>query len=459
MTLQEISEATGGILNMDSAATIDRISTDTREIANNSLYVALKGNRFDGHDFIEQALEEGAVAAVSEKPIHSHKPVVLVRDTKEALGRIASHYQSKFRLLTVAVTGSVGKTSTKEMIYEILKTSYCVHKTQGNFNNDIGLPKTLLGLQSKHTACILEMGMSERGEISYLSKLSKPDIAVITGIGVSHIETLGSKENILSAKLEILDGMSPHAKIILNGDDPLLRNAAAMFPQNAVLYGITSEDAAVRADNMIQIGETTAFDVVYQQRCYPAVLPMVGMHNISNALAGFAVGVQAGIAPEQITQAMGLYQNAGMRQKLSEHDGIKIIADCYNASPDSMRAAFDVISRTPCRGKRVAVLGDMLELGNQSAQLHRETGRLISQSSIDVVVCVGTDAKHIAEEVEKSAAQAVYFQSKQQTVQYLKQHLQPGDAVIFKASRGVQLEQVIHQLFDQQDASVMNASS
>lgn len=457
MTLQEIAEAVDGKLNHDSKLSVDEISTDTRKISPGCLYLALSGERFDGHDFIEKAFEAGALVAISSREMKTEHPVILVEDTRLALGRLAAYYKEKHSLFTVGVTGSVGKTSTKEMIAAVLSRKYRVHKTQGNFNNDIGLPMTLLGIEPAHTAAVIEMGMSALGEISYLSKLAQPDLAVITNIGVSHLENLGTRENILKAKLEILDGMKPDGKIVLNGDNDMLKTLeeAELLKDRAVWFGLEARQGMVWAENVLEENDSTYFTFVYQGKRYPAVLPAIGIHNVYNALAGFCVGILSGIAPEEIVEAVKGYQNAGMRQSIQEYDGIKVIADCYNASPDSMRSALDVIRKVECGGKRFAVLGDMLELGPKSAELHFEVGRLAAQAGLNGLICCGEQSAEIARGAEEHGLKTVFHTvRKAEAAEWLQENLRKGDAVIFKASRGMKLEELITTVFGKAGGSI-----
>lgn len=451
MTIREIAECVHGILNMDDAGSVHSIETDTRTLTPRSLYIALVGERFDGHEFISQAFSLGAAAVISEQPVHATKPVILVRDAKQALGKIAEHYAAKFSPLTVGVTGSVGKTSTKEMIALVLEEKYETCKTQGNLNNEIGLPKTLLSLTPFHTALVVEMGMSALGEISYLSKLAKPHLAVITNIGTSHLATLGSQENILTAKLEILDGLREDGRVILNADDPMLAFAGTMFSDQVIFYGIRSKRATVRAEDVRVEGASTKFSFVYEGNQYPALLPVVGKHNVYNALAGFAVGIQAGISPEVIAERVKAYQPEGMRGQIRSVRGVTMIVDCYNANPDSMRSALDVISQTPCEGRRIAVLGDMLNLGEDSALLHRQVGELTQEYPVDFLVCCGERSQDIAAGAKAVGQQTVWFATKEEAVCDLKQRVQPGDVVILKASRGMALEQIMDEMVSRED--------
>lgn len=449
MTLNEIAAAADGALNCGAEISIKDICIDTRKVKPGSLYIAIKGERFDGHDFIPKAFELGAAAVVSSKPIETGRPVVAVADTRLALGRIAAYYRSLFSIPVIGITGSVGKTSTKEMIAAVLGTKYRVHKTQGNLNNDIGLPMTLFGLDETHTAAVIEMGMSALGEISYLSKITQPNLAVITNVGVSHMETLGSRENILKAKLEILDGLKPDGRVLLNADNDMLAGVRETLSGRAEYFGIDSRDSIVFADNIRQVGDTMEFSFVHDGKTYPAVLPLIGIHNVYNALAAFAVGMHTGVTPEQIVNGVREFENAGMRQRLTEYNNIKVIEDCYNASPDSMEAAIRVIHDVECTGSRIAVFGDMLELGRDSEQLHRQVGAAAAEAGIDFLLCCGEQAVWIAEGAKQNGMlNVIHCREKEQAVKALKEILKQGDAVIVKASRGMRMEEIIQQVFN-----------
>ena len=451
LSIKKIAEAVGGKLYGPGDEMISAVSTDTRTIKKGCLFIAIVGEKFDGHQFISKAFEQGAAAVISRIPVDTDRPVILVEDTRKAYGALAAYYRSLFPVFLVGVTGSVGKTSTKEMIYTVMSQKYHVLKTQGNFNNDIGLPKTLLEMDSGHTGAVIEMGMSALGEISYLSQIAKPNLGVITNIGVSHLENLGTRDNILKAKLEILDGMDDSAKLILNKDNDKLASLENVMKDRIRYFGIENP-ADVTAEEICQQGNSTVFTVVYEGRRYPAKIPAIGIHNVYNALAGFLVGIEIGLTPHEIIASYENYQNSGMRQNVTEYDGIKVIADCYNASPDSMKAAIEVISHVECTGKRIAVLGDMLELGQLSAQFHKEVGKMVANSKIDLLLCYGTEALHICEGAKQAGfGEVFHFHSKENMVSYIKSVLQKGDAIIFKASRGVCLEEVMEKLFPNKD--------
>lgn len=429
-----------------AGAVITNICIDTREVAEGSLFIAIKGERFDGHDFIDKAFELGAAAVVSHKAVKAAGPVLLVHNTRKALLELGGWYRRRFDLFVAAVTGSVGKTSTKEMVDTVLSARYKTLKTEGNLNNEIGLPKTLFRLDKSYEAAVIEMGMSGFGEISRLSKAAYGSVGIITNIGVSHIEKLGSRENILKAKLELLDGLSPDAPLILNGDDELLQTV--QLPDRRIIrYGIHNANADVRAEHLSASGLETSFDLLYKGNSFRAHVPVIGEHHVMNALAAFAAGIEAGMEPEAIIAALPGYTPSGMRQKIVDCRGIMVIEDCYNASPDSMQASLNVLSMLEIPGKRYAVLGDMLELGAYSEEAHREVGRMAAQSGSDGVLCFGPESAYIAQEAEKAGTPARSFASKEELARWLTEHLAAGDAALFKASRGMKFEEILSAFY------------
>lgn len=442
LTLQGITTAVKGKCEYDCE--IENISIDTRTLIEGSLYIAIVGENFDGHNFIDDALKKGAVAAISSIPMPQYKNVILVEDTKKALLDLAEYYKKKFNVFTVGVTGSVGKTSTKEMISTILSVKGKTLKTQGNRNNEIGMPLTLFSLNKNTVNVVLEMGMDNFNQINAMSKVCKPNVAVITNIGVSHIEVLKSRENILKAKLEIIEGMGSDSPIIVNADDDLLANVDVLVDKPIIYYAINDQTADVTAFDIRQENSKTYFNINYYGKSIKAELPTIGKHNVMNALAGFCVGLVAEMTPSQIVGAMKWYKNASMRQNMTEIKGITIIEDCYNASPDSMVAAMDVITSIECKGKRICVFGDMLELGEISEKSHIEIGKKVGRSKIDTLLCYGLQGKLIKKgAIIVGMKNVIYFSDKESLANYLTSNVKKNDAVIFKASRGVKLEEVI----------------
>ena len=442
-TTEDIAKILNTQCPVDCAVT--DISTDTRTITKGSVFLALKGANFDGHNFLVQAYQSGACAVVTEKEIEGI-PCILTSDTTQALIDIAKGYRQKFSPILVGITGSVGKTTTKDMIALVLEEKYKTLKTMGNLNNHIGLPKTLLNLDASIEAAVIEMGMNHFGEIERLTDCAQPQIAVITNIGWSHIENLGSREGILKAKLEILKSMNSELPLITNADDEYLAPLKNTLDREVITYGVNNKDADIKAINIKSNDSTTSFKAVYGDISCDITLNAIGRHNILNALAAFAVGIKAQLTPEQIASALAKYKSSAMRQNIIEHNGVTIIADCYNASPDSMKAALDMLDLTKAN-RRIAVLGDMLELGSYSQKLHKAVGDYAANSNADMIFCCGAESRHIALNASLKGKMAKHYYNPETLCQSIKAIIAPGDAVLFKASRGMHLENVIKAIF------------
>ena len=447
ITLKEITDAVkGDLTNGDAEDTVSDVCIDTRNLSEGCLFIAIAGENFDGHDYIEKSFELGAKVAISEKEIESSHPIIKVKDTRKALMELAKAYRKRFPIFLVGVTGSVGKTSTKEMIYAVLSQKYRTLETKGNLNNEIGLPMTLFNLDSTNEAAVIEMGMSNFGEIRRLSQTAQPSIGIITNIGVSHIENLGSRDAILQAKLEIVDGLPEDAAMILNADDDMLSIAHEYIGKDIIYYGVEEKDT-IKAENIKTENLTTTFDIVYYGKVIPAKIPTIGVHNVYNALAAFCVGIIADMSEEDIVAGLSRYKTAGMRQNIKKVNGITIIEDCYNASPESMQAAINVLGQLETKGRRVAVLGDMLELGDYSSEMHNKVGGMTSKIKLDLLVCYGEQAQEIANGAIKSGVVNVAsFSDADKVASFVKGYIKEGDTILFKASRGMKLEQVIKMI-------------
>lgn len=469
ITLSEVAQAVGCTDSrfVNNTAKITSISTDSRPQPEDGdregcLFVALRGENFDGHQYVGAALRnKAAYALVDRKGLElcgeeiSPEQLIVCEDTEQGFLDLAGYYRDRFTFRMVGVTGSVGKTTTKEMIAQVLSAEFETLKTQGNFNNRVGLPKTIFNLDDTIQAAVLEMGMNSFGEISDLTRRAKPDMAVITNIGVAHIEYLGSREGILKAKLEILEGMKPGSPVILNRDDDLL--ATADCPgMRKIYYGIESDDCDVRGKDIREEENETFFTIASQGAEYPAMIPTIGIHNVLNALAAFAVGREFGMKPEVIVKALAGYKPSGMRQKIVERSGIRFVEDCYNAGPDSMKAAiraFGSMKRPQENGRKILVMGDMLELGDYSQQAHYEAGRCAAQEDIDIIFCFGEQSLAASQGAREACngncgKDIRYFTDKEEMTQSLLALVQKGDTLWFKASRGIKLEEVLSRLYE-----------
>ncbi len=445
MTFEEISAALGGSYSENARFT--GVCTDSRKITPGCLFVAIEGERFDAHSFVPDAFRQGAAGALCHKKVDCAGPVMLVENTRCALLSLAGYYRRKLGIKVVGVTGSVGKTTTKEMAFAALSTQLRTEKTGGNLNNEIGLPLTLLGIPEGTQAAVIEMGMSNFGEISALTAAAAPDIGIITKIGVSHMENLGSRENILKAKLEILEGMPQGAPLILNGDDDLLCNVK---PENnpVFFFGIDNKLCDCIAENIVSENNSTRFNAKINGESLEVEIPTIGKHNIYNALAGLSSAYNMGLNLQQAARGLADYETAGMRQRIRTVAGITVIEDCYNSSPDSVKAAVSALMSVGAE-YRAFVFGDMLELGELSQSAHREMGRLIAQSGVDALLTYG----ELSEETALAAKAAKIplcrsFKDKAELASFLSGIMKPGAAVVFKGSRGMKLEDALHTFYE-----------
>lgn len=428
------------------------VSIDSRTIQEGDIFFAIKGENFDGHDFIPAAVKGGACCVVTEKKPCEDIPYVLVEDTIRALGLLAREYRRRFSTITVAVTGSVGKTATKEFIYSVLDKKYKTNKTDGNFNNEIGLPLTLFKLNITYKAMVVEMGMSQPGEIEKLSAIAEPDIAVITNIGSSHIENLGSREAIRDAKLEIIKGMKEDGILILNGDEPLLRNINTGKICKKYI-GIENPLCHYNAVNIRKTAKGYLFDLDVRSGDYivkDIETAVRGRHNIYNAMSAVVCGMLLGIPESKIKEGVLGYKPVALRSQVETHDDFTFILDCYNASPESMEAAVEVLDDVASEsgGRRVAVLGEMLELGSYSHELHERVGKAYAKGA-DLLITLGENAKYIGKGAKENGMNGekiaeLGYDSPAQAAKEIRKLLQKGDTVLFKASRRVALENVAH---------------
>lgn len=413
---------------------------DTRVLQPGQLFIALQGAR-DGHDYIPKAMEQGAAAVLCSRKVGDW-PAIYVDDPRTALGDIAREELKRIGAKVVAVTGSVGKSTTKEMIAAVLEQSFITSKTPANHNNDIGMPMAVLAMPENTQVAVLEMGMNHFGEISYLSRIACPDVAVIVNIGTAHMEFLGTQEGIRRAKMEIVEGMSPRGKLLLNGDDLLLRYLDKEPVQRITYFG-TGDGCAVRAYDIAQEGESLRFRVEAGRLSFPVELALEGEHYVADALAAVTVGLKLGVLPEKIQTGLARFRNISGRQEIIPSGGMTIIKDCYNAGPESMAAALAVLGKKP--GRRIAVLGDMLELGDRTQAEHYRVGRIAAENA-DFVFAYGPNSGRILSGtitggMPESRCRA--FTDKDELVAVLKRTAKSGDVLLFKASRGIHLEQVL----------------
>ena len=461
LDIEEIAAAVGGrveAIGTPQDAVIDVISHDSREIGATTLFCAIRGERFDGNDFIKDAVALGAPAVLCERipeDASGDFSAIVVPDTVKALGALAKYYKSFSKATFVAVTGSVGKTTTKEFIAAVASESFKTHKTQGNFNNEIGLPLTLFALEPDDEVAVVEMGMSERGEIEYMSRLVEPDVAVITNIGTSHLASLGSRENIAEAKMEIAAGLKPTGALILNADEPLLFLKHGTVRPEPEFISVYNRFGDYRAVNIRSTESGMMYDLIYDNKPVTNVeIPALGKHNVYNSLIAYAVGIKLGMTDDAIRRGLSSFHSADKRQNIYDVGDITVIDDCYNASPESMRASLEVLisvaekkKSTPC-----ALLGDMLELGEYSRLMHDQLGQNAAQMKVVRLYCFGEMADIVAQAAIKKGIRAdnvcvvLDREAPEAMAELIDKTIAPGDVLLVKASRSVRAERVIEAL-------------
>ena len=449
MTVQEITAAVHGVWcnPQKEVPVVTGVSTDSRKVAPGCLFLPWVGERFDGHDFIDAALSAGAAGCLCARlpqTLRADKFYIKVDDTRLALRALASAYRDRFSIPVVQITGSVGKTTTKEMIAAVLGAKLRVWKTPGNFNNDIGTPLTLLGLGPEHQAAVIETGMNHFGEIAYLGEMVRPDVAVISNIGDAHIEFLGSREGILKAKCEIFTHLRPGGLAVLNGDDPLLNTVQ---PAVHTLRCGQSEHCGVRISEIADHGvEGITCTVTTEKDIYALTIPAPGTYMAYSASIAVAVGEALGLSREEIIRGVAAYQPAGSRMRVVRLPENRVILDdCYNANPQSVTAALEVLAKTEC-DRRVAVLGDMGELGELTEQAHYNMGALAAMLGIDVIAAIGTKAAKIADGAAQSGGEVLYFETKEEALDALRGQLEPGTAMLLKASHAMEFGRLVEKL-------------
>ncbi len=449
ITLRQAARWCGGTVDEKyEEVAFQGAGNDSRSIGPGQLFVALEGAR-DGHDFIPQAMAQGAAACLCSRSVGDY-PAIYVKDTRKALGDIAREALRQIGAKVVAVTGSVGKSTTKEMIAAVLEGAYRVAKTPANHNNDIGMPMAILAMPEDTEVAVLEMGMNHFGEIAYLSSIGHPDIAVIVNIGTAHIEFLGSQEGIRRAKMEIVTGMTDKGMLLLSGDDLLLRNLEPK-PEQRITYFGKSEGCDVRAFDIRQEGEYLRFRAEAGRLSIPVELMLEGEHYVADALAAIAVALKLMLPTDKIGQNLSHFHNLSGRQEIFKAKGYTIIKDCYNAGPESMAAALNVLGNKP--GRKIAVLGDMLELGDCTPAEHYRIGRIAAEKA-DLVFAYGKHAARVKDGTITGGMpenRGMAFENQDELVSTLKRMVKPGDVLLFKASHGVHLERILEAFLGDTD--------
>ena len=450
LTISEIVRATGGrLLCGDLNTVIDSITTNSRQAREGSLFVPLVGETVDAHKFVPSAFELGcsAVIAHSEVSLPECGAVIMVEDTLSALGAIAEFYKQKYRIPTVAVTGSVGKTTTKDIVYAALNSCYNAVKTMQNYNNEIGVPWTIFSQEKEHEMAVIEMGMNHFGELERLAKMARPDVAVITNIGMSHIENLGSQEGILKAKLEVTTFFDQGSTLIVNGDDKFLSTIKSKNPPYKVMtYGMDSTNDVWAKDIVNKGLGGVEFTACANGREYKAYVSQPGVHNVYNVLAAVCCAIVYDADIEKALQGVAHCEYTSGRLEIIKCKDAEIIRDCYNASPDSIRAALAILPHST-QQRRVAILGDILEMGEFARDAHFELGNAIVENKVDALITAGENARYIAEGAKQLGLEEAYsFDTTEEAAQFAKEFVKSGDCVLVKASHGMHFEKIIDSI-------------
>lgn len=460
MTLENIEKACGGRYigtEAEKKTEVLGVVIDSRQVESGYLFVAIPGEKVDGHKFIPDVFAKGAAAVLSEQQLEDPAgPYILVESTTKALRDLAEYYRKSLDIKVVGITGSVGKTSTKEMIASVLSEKYRVLKTEGNYNNEIGLPLTIFKIRAEHEVAVLEMGISEFGEMHRLATMANPDICVITNIGLCHLENLKTRDGILKAKTESFAHLKKDGIAILNGDDDKLSTIRQVGDKEPVFYGMEEkmeyrEDAkksvyATRVENLGLYGMQARIHTLEGER--DVRIPIPGEHNVYNALAATAVGLSLGLSLDQISSGILKAKAIGGRTNLLNTGSMTVIDDCYNANPVSMKASIDVLATA--EGRKIAVLGDMGELGENEKKLHYEVGEYLAKKEIDVLFCAGELSEEIAKAAQKESktCEVYYFKARDALLEQLLPFLKKGDTVLVKASHFMKYPEIVKALTD-----------
>lgn len=454
MTIREIMQATDAqIIAVDGLdevldKTVSHITQDSREVTENSLFFAIQGERLDGHQFVEQCFEKGVAACLSSKVFAPKKgsALLLVPDVKKALLKLAAHYRNQFKIPFIGITGSVGKTTTKDMVASVLGQKYDVLWTQGNYNNDIGVPLTIFRLEDHHQIAVIEMGMNHFGEIHALTEVVRPNLGLISNVGVAHIEYLGSREGILKAKCEMFDFMPEDGVAVLNADNDMLITLEGKLPQKLRWFGMENKKD-VYADNLTLLGmEKTKCSVHTPIGSFDVVVPMPGEHMVLNALSAVALGLEMGVNLEEIKAGIESFVPTKNRMNVMKLDnGITVLNDVYNANPVSMKASLNILANG--EGRKVAILGFMGELGEYAPQMHEEIGAYAAEKGIALLFCIGRFSDQMEQGAKDGGIKDVHcYDSQEEFWKHGLAMLKTGDAVLVKGSRSMALEKTVEKI-------------
>lgn len=447
-TVAEICQVTGGTLVSGSAQEFSGVCTDSRKIRACELFIALSGEQFDGHKFVSQVVEQGAsgvLVSCSVTALPDTVAVILCRDTLQALQDLAAYHRRRFNIPLLAITGSNGKTTTKDMVAALLASRLRVLKTQANFNNEIGLPQTLLAMNADHQVAVVEMGMRGLGQITALTQIARPTAGIVTTVSETHLELLGTLENIAAAKAELVEAVEPDGFVVLNADNPYVAAMADKARCTVITFGIHNV-SDVHGENIQNLPDGVSFDCCYQGKRFPVKVPALGKHNVMNALASLAAGFMLGMNEQDMVLGLAQFMPSGMRMAIERVGSYQVINDAYNASPLSTVSALTTLVALKM-GRTVAVLGDMLELGSIAEDAHREVGKTVASLAVDLLVTVGPLGRFIAAGARENGHQATFdCQNQAEALQILQSKLVSGDVILIKGSRGMRMEQLIPQL-------------
>lgn len=440
LTLKEIANACNGTLVGDENILVTSIETDSRKVQNGTLFVAVPGNKVDGHDFIEPSIEKGMACALCEKEPNCNTPYILVPSSLQALKDIAAYYRSLFTIPVIGITGSVGKTSTKEMIASVLSVKYKIHKTEKNFNSQIGVPLTVFGIEEDTEISIIEMGISNFGEMTNLAKIVKPDICVFTNIGDCHLEELKDRDGVFKAKTEMLDFVKPQTKVFYNANDRQLWKIKDIPNITPVPFGFDVSDKYYATNVETELGKGVSATLVLDGESVNVTIPAIGEFMVLNALCAAGIGKQFNMTSDEIKKGIESFENVGSRSRVIDTGFITIIDDCYNANPTSVKASIDALAKFDKR--TVAIIGDMKELGENENRLHEETGKYICDRGIELLICVGPLSKNTS----KGYSGSEYFDDVPSCLNSLQHLIKKDDIVLVKASNSMHFSDIVEKL-------------
>lgn len=440
ITLKEIANACSGKLVGDENTVITSVETDSRKVVSGTLFAAIPGNRVDGHDFIESSIEKGMACALCEREPNCNTPYILVPSTLQALKDIAAYYRSLFTIPIIGITGSVGKTSTKEMIASVLSVKYKIHKTEKNFNSQIGVPLTVFGIEEDTEISIIEMGISDFGEMSNLAKIVKPDICVFTNIGDCHLEALKDRDGVFRAKTEMLDFVKPKTKVFYNANDKQLWKIKDFANITPVPFGFDISDKYYATNVQTVQGKGVLATLVLDNEKVDVTIPAIGEFMVLNALCAAGIGKQFNMTKEEIKKGIESFENVGSRSRVIDTGFITLIDDCYNANPTSVKASINSLSKFMSR--KVAVIGDMKELGENENDLHKQVAEYILSNGIDLLICAGK----LCENMAKVSNTVVHFDTTEDCAENISKYIKKGDTVLVKASHSMHFEKIVEKL-------------